>query len=85
VLRAVHGLASIGVQIGGIVANKISDDARSGYYGYGGYGYGYGYGYGEDEGDPLQDDLDGGDDFSGTEQLQSGDAEPQEREKQLAA
>jgi len=46
VLRAVNGLAAIGVQVGGIVANRINSDKGTGYYGYGGYGYGYGSGYG---------------------------------------
>jgi capsular exopolysaccharide synthesis family protein len=44
VLRAVNGLAAIGVHIGGVVANRVSTEKNSGYYGYGGYGYGYGYG-----------------------------------------
>ncbi len=47
VLRAVNGLASIGVQIRGIVANRINGEKNASYYGYGGYGYGYGYGYSE--------------------------------------
>ncbi len=41
VLRAVNALAALGVGLVGIVANRISDDQRSGYYGYGVYGYGY--------------------------------------------
>jgi len=45
VLRAVHGLAAMGVSLIGVVANKISSERGGGYYGYGGYGYGYGYGY----------------------------------------
>jgi capsular exopolysaccharide synthesis family protein len=55
VLRAVNGLAAIGVHIGGVVANRISTEKNSGYYGYGGYGYGYGYGENQDgeENDPL--------------------------------
>jgi capsular exopolysaccharide synthesis family protein len=51
VLRAVAGLAAIGVHIGGVVANKISTEKNASYYGYGGYGYGYGYGYGETHAD----------------------------------
>lgn len=47
VLRAIAGLAAIGIHIGGVVANRINTEKNSGYYGYGGYGYGYGYGYGE--------------------------------------
>jgi polysaccharide biosynthesis transport protein len=43
VLRAVGGLASIGVGLIGIVANRIRNQRVGGYYGYGGYGYGYGY------------------------------------------
>jgi Mrp family chromosome partitioning ATPase len=57
VLRAVNGLAAVGLGIGGIVANRISSERNNGYYGYGGYGYGYGYGYGEAEeessGEPI--------------------------------
>jgi len=45
VLRAVSGLAAVGVNILGIVANKIDSEKNKG-YGYGGYGYGYSYGYG---------------------------------------
>ena len=51
VLRAVAGLAAIGVHVGGVVANRISTEKSAGYYGYSGYGYGYGYGYGETHGD----------------------------------
>jgi capsular exopolysaccharide synthesis family protein len=57
VLRAVNGLAAIGVHIGGVVANRISTEKNSGYYGYGGYGYGYGYGYGENHGGEDSDEL----------------------------
>ncbi len=57
VLRAVNGLAAIGVHIGGVVANRISTEKNSGYYGYGGYGYGYGYGYGENLGGEESDQL----------------------------
>jgi Mrp family chromosome partitioning ATPase len=50
VLRAVSGLAAVGLAIGGIVANRISAENNRSYYGYGGYGYGYDYGYsGEEE------------------------------------
>jgi polysaccharide biosynthesis transport protein len=45
VLRAVGGLASIGVGLIGIVANRIRNPQVGGYYGYGGYGYGYRDGY----------------------------------------
>ena len=51
VLRAVNGLAAVGCQIGGIVANRIRLDKNAGYYGYGGYGLGYGYGYNENPSD----------------------------------
>ena len=53
VLRAVHALAALGVGLVGVVANRISDDQRGGYYGYGVYDYGYD----EDPGDPEHDDL----------------------------
>ncbi len=39
VLRAVNALAALEVGLVGIVANRIRDDQRSGYYGYGVYGY----------------------------------------------
>ncbi len=41
VLRAVGGLAAVGVELIGVVANRIRDDRSGVYYGYGGYGYGY--------------------------------------------
>ncbi len=68
VLRAVNGLAAIGVHIGGVVANRISTEKNSGYYGYGGYGYGYGYGYGEPH---AADEHD-----SPTPQIRLADADP---------
>jgi capsular exopolysaccharide synthesis family protein len=49
VLRAVNGLAAIGLNVGGVVANRIDTEKSSSYYGYGGYGYGYGYGGLEEE------------------------------------
>jgi succinoglycan biosynthesis transport protein ExoP len=59
VLRAADGLASIGVDLIGVVANRVGEDS-GGYYGYGqGYGYGYGYGHGHDEED-LEDDVSAG-------------------------
>ena len=57
VLRAVAGLAAIGVHIGGVVANRISTEKNAGYYGYGGYGYGYGYGYSENAAGEESDSL----------------------------
>ena len=36
----------IGVTLLGVVANRISNDPKTDYYGYGGYGYGYGKYYG---------------------------------------
>ncbi len=58
VLRAVSGLASIGVNLIGVVANKIGTERGDAYYGYGGYGYGYGYGYNEDTAGVDEDDAD---------------------------
>ncbi|MCY2988540.1 MAG: polysaccharide biosynthesis tyrosine autokinase [Planctomycetota bacterium] len=55
VLRAVASLASMGVGIMGIVANKIGGENGTSYYGYGGYGYG-GYGYGADHGENAEED-----------------------------
>jgi capsular exopolysaccharide synthesis family protein len=47
VTRAAESLTSIRVNLVGIVANRISDDAKDGYYTYEyGYSYGYGHGYG---------------------------------------
>lgn len=61
VLRAVSGLTAMGVGLIGIVANKVSNDQGSGYYGYG-YGYGYGReGYGRSEDDSYTDEADDGD------------------------
>ena len=49
VLRAAEHLTTLGVDLIGIVVNRISEET-GGYEGYGyGYGYGLGYGYGEDE------------------------------------
>jgi len=56
VLRAVAGLTAVGVHVGGVIANKISTEKNSTYYGYSGYGYGYGYGYGEPAADDELDD-----------------------------
>jgi capsular exopolysaccharide synthesis family protein len=58
VLQAVGGLASIGVGLIGIVANRIRSQRVGGYYGYGGYGYGYGYheGYRDPTADRNADD-----------------------------
>ena len=59
VLRAVENLASMGVQMVGIVVNAVAGETKAGYYGYGGdysYGYGYGSGYGaEQETDEISD------------------------------
>ena len=56
VLRAVASLASMGVGIMGVVANKIGGENGTSYYGYGGYGYGYGYGYGADQAENAEGD-----------------------------
>lgn len=56
VLRAVASLASMGVGIMGLVANKIGGQVGTSYYGYGGYGYGYGYGYGAEQGENAEED-----------------------------
>lgn len=55
VLRAADHLVSMGVNLIGLVANQIDDEA-SGYYG--GYGYGYGYGYGDGYGVEDEDEAD---------------------------
>ena len=60
VLRAVEDLRSLGVNLIGIVANRISSEKGGGYYGYGygaGYGYGYGYGYGTGYGEEEEDNA----------------------------
>jgi hypothetical protein len=57
VLRAVAGLASIGVNLVGVVANRIDSEKNSNYYGYGyGFGYGYSYSYHSEAGDKETDD-----------------------------
>ncbi len=57
VIRAAEHLTTAGVNLIGIVANRVTDDS-GGYGGYGyGYGYGLGYGYGEDEEDDERDDA----------------------------
>jgi capsular exopolysaccharide synthesis family protein len=48
VLRAAESLVGLGVNLLGVVANRVGDEKERGYYGYGGYGYGYGYGYGDE-------------------------------------
>jgi polysaccharide biosynthesis transport protein len=60
VLRAVGGLAAVGVDLIGIVANRIRDGRSGVYCGYGGYGYGYGSrdGYGSAGTDEDDDSLD---------------------------
>jgi capsular exopolysaccharide synthesis family protein len=47
VMRAAEGLTDVGVNLVGVVVNRIGADKEDKIYGYGGsYGYGYGYGYG---------------------------------------
>jgi Mrp family chromosome partitioning ATPase len=58
VIRAVEGLATLGVTLFGIVLNHFtSDEGKCGYdydYRYG-YNYGYGYGYGHDDPAPKEE------------------------------
>ena len=54
VLRAAGSLASLGINVAGVVANFIGDGANGGYYGYGEYGYSYKEDYPEE--DDLHDD-----------------------------
>jgi len=57
VLCAVAGLASIGVNLVGVVAKRIDSEKNSNYYGYGyGFGYGYSYSYHSEAGDKETDD-----------------------------
>jgi Mrp family chromosome partitioning ATPase len=49
VIRAAEQLTTAGVNLIGIVVNRVTEET-GGYGGYGqGYGYGLGYGYGDDE------------------------------------
>ena len=49
VMRAAEGLTDVGVNLLGVVVNRVGGDQEDKIYGYGsGYGYGYGYGYGGD-------------------------------------
>jgi polysaccharide biosynthesis transport protein len=49
VMRAAESFSSIGVNLLGIVVNRIGGDKQDTIYGYGAeHGYGYGYGYGHD-------------------------------------
>lgn len=49
VIRAVEEVQNLGLQLVGIVLNRLSPQSGQAYYG-SGYGYGYGNGYGEQEG-----------------------------------
>ena len=56
VIRAAEHLTTLGVNLIGIVVNRVSEEAGA-YEGYGyGYGYGLGYGY-NDEDDDGEDDT----------------------------
>ena len=57
VIRAAEHLTSLGVDLVGIVVNRVSEET-GGYEGYG-YGYGLGYGYGEDDDDGNEEDQSG--------------------------
>ena len=49
VLRAADSFLALGVELLGVVVNRLGAEASGDYYGYGGgYGYGYGAGYGAD-------------------------------------
>jgi len=48
VVRAAESFTNVGIQLFGVVVNRIGNDKSDTLYGYGaGYGYGYGYGYAE--------------------------------------
>lgn len=47
VIRAAEGFTGLGVNLLGVVINRLASEKADDYYGYGyGYGYGYSYGYG---------------------------------------
>jgi Mrp family chromosome partitioning ATPase len=52
VLRAAGSLASMAINVAGVVANFMGDGKNGGYYGYGSE---YGYGYGDDEDDAIDE------------------------------
>ena len=57
VVRAAETFTSVGVDLIGVVINRIGNDSKDAVYGYGTeYGYGYGYGYGAGYGQESQDD-----------------------------
>ena len=57
VIRAVDGLKTMGVEVLGVVANRVGGE-KGGYYGDDHYGYGYGYGLDEFDDDEYQDTSD---------------------------
>ena len=52
VARAYNSFVTCGINVIGVVANRVSEQAGRGY----GYGYGYGHAYGHEEGDLPADD-----------------------------
>jgi polysaccharide biosynthesis transport protein len=57
VVRAAETFTSVGIDLFGIVINRVGNDAKGAAYGYGTeYGYGYGYGYGAGYGDDANDE-----------------------------
>ncbi|HYW79477.1 MAG TPA: polysaccharide biosynthesis tyrosine autokinase [Thermoguttaceae bacterium] len=48
VIRAAESFPNLGINVLGIVINRVVSDDSDDYYGYG-YGYGYGYSYGHDD------------------------------------
>ncbi len=62
VIRAVEEVRALGLQLVGIILNRLTSQGGEAYYGQG-YGYGYGYGYGDSDDEesheayPLSDDA----------------------------
>ena len=57
VVRAAEAFTSVGIDLIGVVINRIGNDTKDSVYGYGTeYGYGYGYGYGAGYGQDAHDD-----------------------------
>ena len=57
VLRAAESFTALGVNLLGVVVNRVTADKGDSIYGYSSYGYGYGYGYGEGYGQDADGDA----------------------------
>jgi capsular exopolysaccharide synthesis family protein len=57
VLRAAESFTSLGVNLLGVVVNRVTADKADAIYGYSSYGYGYGYGYGDGYGSESESET----------------------------